>query len=1000
MRIVRGILASALLLLASPGYAQTQTAQPARPIDLSALGAPAFTTFSTRDGVPDEVIIDLQTDRDGFVWLASSQGLARYDGQHWNADDAPAIKGVLGEFFVDHAGTLWVAFRDRGLARFDGRQWHFEDFAGSSHASARALDETVDPAGHFELWAATFGAGVLLRDHGHWVPAPGNSQLPAMATCVIRTHTIGGRERIWVGTGAEGLWYREDGDWQRFRDPRFDAAQIEYLLTATHAGHEELWISTFGSGLWRLDGNGLRAWTVASGDVPSNDFYTLAQSHPPDGDRDIWAASRAGLVRVHNDRAEAFDRSYGLPSDVVRGLNVWRSPDGYDVLWLATEGGVARTIIGANPWKTASLMGARGSGVFGVIVEPDGSGGERLWVASSADGLGLYEHAQWRIFTPSNSALAQTDLRFIKHAPDELGEPALWIGMENGGLQRVREGPRFESIAVPWKLGSGQAVTDVLGREFDGRHEQWFATRASGLYRRREGKWTSFHPDGSGSDRITALAEQIDTSGRSWLWATAVGGLLRFDGTHADMIGRESGIPDDILIGITLLPDARGRQILWIGTANHGILRVDASDPRHPVVLAADLPPAPDPFVYGAQRDSTGHIYICTNNGVQKLTPTPGGYESRSFARRDGMVHDECNTNAQMIDAHDRFWTGTLGGLTVFDPAREVRDQQSKPLKLTDVRIGDTLVDGMPVRVPPSQHDLRIGFALLSWRDESASSFRTQLVGYEPVPGAWSAQNFRSFNSLPPGDYTLRVEARDYAGNASTPLQVPISILPEWWQQGWARLALAAAALAFAYVLLQWRTRRYKAQQRQLEKLVSMRTAELHDANARLVELSYKDALTGLANRRRLLETLDATPDIGYAAPATALIFVDVDHFKAYNDRHGHPAGDEALRSVAAALRACAPANALLARYGGEEFACLLPATEAARARAIAEQFRAAVEACQVPIPGTDDFNRVTISAGVAVGVIASNTDAHRLLRDADIALYQAKRDGRNCVRG
>jgi diguanylate cyclase (GGDEF)-like protein len=999
MPIVPRILASAWLLIALTGFASAQSTPSTRPLDLSDLGAPTFTTFSARDGVPESVIVDVQTDHDGFVWLSSAQGLARYDGHHWNTDDALAIKGLLGEMFTDHEGTLWVAFRDRGLAYFDGKQWHYDEGAGLAHESARAVNETVDAAGHFELWATTFGAGLLRRDDGHWVPAPGNSQLPTMVTSVTRTQAIGGHERLWVGTGTEGLWYREDGDWQRFHDPRFDATQIEYLLTARHAGHEELWISTFGAGLWRLEETGLHAWTIASGDVPSNDFYSLALTRSPEGDRDIWAASRAGLVRVHDDRAEVFDRRYGLPSNVVRGVKIWRSPDGFDVLWLATEGGVARTIIGASPWKTATLMGARSSGVFGVLVEPDGDGSERLWVASSADGLGLYEHANWRTFTPVNSSLASASLRFVKHAIDEKGAPALWLGFEDGQLQRVHDGQRFESIAVPWKPGSGQAITDILGRKFEGHHEQWFATRASGLYRRRDGVWTSFHPDGSGPQRVTALAEQIDAGGRSWLWATAIGGLMRFDGERADLVGHESGIPDDILVGITLLPDAHGRQILWVGSANHGILRVDVSEPMHPAVLANDLPPPPDPFAYGAQRDSIGRVYICTNNGVQQLTPTAQGYESHAFARRDGMVHDECNTNAQFIDAHDRFWTGTLGGLSVFDPTREVRDRQSKPLKLTDVRIGDTLVEGTPVRVPPGQHDLRIGFALLSWRDESASSFRTQLLGYEPTPGTWGAQNFRTFNALPPGDYVLNVEARDYAGNLSTPLQVAISILPEWWQQAWARLAVAAAGMVLAYLLLQWRTRRYKAQQRQLEEVVGVRTAELNDANTRLVELSYKDALTGLANRRRLLETLDAAPPAMRGAP-TALIFVDVDHFKAYNDRHGHPAGDEALRSVAAAIRSCTPPNALVARYGGEEFACLLPATDSVRARVIAEQVRAAVEACVVAVPGTGEINHVTISAGIAATAIVTEADAHRLLRDADIALYQAKRDGRNCVRG
>ena len=255
---------------------------------------------------------------------------------------------------------------------------------------------------------------------------------------------------------------------------------------------------------------------IASGNVPADDLYSLALSRSPDGDRDIWAASRVGLVRVHNDRAEVFDRRYGLPSNVVRGVKVWRSPDGFDVLWLATEGGVARTIIGASPWKTATLMGARSSGVFGVLVEPDADGGERLWVASSADGLGLYEHGNWRTFMPANSPLASASLRFVKHASDERGEPALWIGFDSGELQFTRDGQHFESVAVPWKPeqrpgdhrhARAQGSTDTTSNGSPPASQACIGWR--------DGKtWTSFHPSRIGTAACHRVcAEQIDASG-------------------------------------------------------------------------------------------------------------------------------------------------------------------------------------------------------------------------------------------------------------------------------------------------------------------------------------------------------------------------------------------------------------------------------------------------------------------------------------------------------
>ena len=985
----------AAILAIAPGFcAHSQEAARSRPLDLFDIGAPALTAFSARDGVPESAISSIQTDRDGFVWLASAKGLARYDGVHWNADP-PAVEGSLGALMLARDGTLWSAFRDLGVARYDGTAWHFENRnTGFPSDHARRLVETVDGRGKVELWAPTFDAGLLLRDGARWIPGPRSAQLPRGVLSVARTTRLGGHERLWVGTFNEGLWFREDGDWQRFREDGFDPAQVEHLVATSHAGREELWIATFGSGLWRLAEDGTRSWSMVTGELPTDELYEIAESGANSSDRAIWVASRAGLIRIHDDRAVVFDRRYGLPSNVVRSVNVWRSASGVDVLWLATENGVARSVVGANQWLTASLMGARGSGIFGILVEPDGKGEERVWIAASADGLGLYEDGHWREFSQSNRFLPEVDARLIKRAPDDNGQSALWLGQRNGFLLRVREGPSFELIATPWEQHPGQAVMDVIGRKVNGMWERWFATRQSGLYRSRGGVWTQFRPAGVvGQWRAVRLLEQIDAAGGSWLWATSNQGLARFDGEQWTLV---TGLPDSELSGLSLIPDDHGRPILWIGSGHEGIIRVDVGDPRKPAILAADLPRPPDPTAYGALRDTKGNIYICTNVGVQQLTPGAQGYVSRVFTRRDGMVNDECNTNAQFIDAHDRYWTGTLGGAAVFDPARGALDEAPKPLRLTGIRIDGNVVDtSSGLRVAPGQHDLRIDFALLSWQRETESRFRTHLLGYEDEAGPWTAQNFRDFTTLPAGDYKLRIEARDYAGNASTPIDVAIEVVPRWWQRQSATAGLVLSALLLGYGALRWRLRSLHRQRGRLADQVAERTSELHAANARLLELSYKDALTGLANRRALLEALQAATE---KRMRVALILVDVDHFKDYNDHFGHPAGDEALCCVAQAMLQCVPAETLVARYGGEEFACVLLDADLAQAIALAENIRSAVAVRDVSIPATAIINHVTISAGVFSQVVASDDDAHRLLREADNALYRAKNDGRNCV--
>ncbi len=473
--------------------------------------------------------------------------------------------------------------------------------------------------------------------------------------------------------------------------------------------------------------------------------------------------------------------------------------------------------------------------------------------------------------------------------------------------------------------------------------ERWIGTRQAGAWRWRKGAWTAFKPPGvSGQWRVTRFQQHTDTDGRNWLWASTNHGLARFDGQQWTLFGRDEGLPDAELISMSLITGAGGHPILWMGSASTGIIRIDINDPLHPAVVNDDLPAASDPTAYGGLSDAAGRIYICTNNGVQQLTPSPqspGGYQSRIFTRVDGMVHDECNTNAQFIDANDRFWTGTLGGLAVYDPQRERRDQQPKPLRITELRISGKPVAGPDIHVGTNSQAIEVDFALLSWNREGESRFRTQLIGYEDTPGEWSAQASRTFNALPPGNYQLRIEARDHAGNPSKPLEVPIIVDARWWQRTAVYLASAMALLLLAYAGTQWRTRTLQAQRRVLELRVAERTAELDAANTRLSELSYRDELTGLANRRRLLERLNAP----YTGRPTSLILIDVDKFKDYNDSLGHPAGDEALRGVARMMLQCAPADALVARYGGEEFACLLPYTDTDDALAVAERMRTAV---------------------------------------------------------
>lgn len=203
------------------------------------------------------------------------------------------------------------------------------------------------------------------------------------------------------------------------------------------------------------------------------------------------------------------------------------------------------------------------------------------------------------------------------------------------------------------------------------------------------------------------------------------------------------------------------------------------------------------------------------------------------------------------------------------------------------------------------------------------------------------------------------------------------------WKRTAVVVSLATIALCVSLLWLTW--------------LLSRELRLRHNAEQELAQLAATDALTGLANRRTLDQALrHEWFRAQRSGQPLSVLMIDADHFKAFNDRHGHQGGDDALRSLAKVISAHVrrPAD-LVARYGGEEFSVILAETDGAGAQQIAEHIRAAVE--QLPlIEGAE--SPMTVSIGISTWTTAKEISLEQLLFSADKALYQAKEGGRNRV--
>ncbi|MCI1710563.1 MAG: diguanylate cyclase [Chiayiivirga sp.] len=981
-----------------------------RPLDLTDASVPVFSVYTGKDGLSEEIWNSVGFDHRGQVWAGSASSLARFDGYQWTSADTPRLRGLVRDLAQDPDGTLWAVIEGKGLARYDGASWQARDDVSGL---LEGFSQTALQGGGFALWVGSSGQVARWRD-GAFEVAPADQDASwgrVLATEI--TDTLLGERRQWLATEHHGLLHRRvdaNGDaagaWQEASIPGLGRFPFTDLERSIQDGKEALWIVTYGSGLFRLDADGLRVWRAGLDGLPSEAIYSALASRSPQGDTQMWFASRAGLIRMRGDEMRVFDRRHGLPSDAIRGIRIQPDVDGTDVLWIATEGGVARAPLHASPWQTVSLLGSNYNGTFALLLEPDAHGSERLWVGTAKQGLGLLQGGTWRQFNRDNGAFAAEGVRGLWNLTGPDAMPWRLAGMFGGELYRIDDALRFATLPTPWPKVDEEAVVSMLSRRHDGARELWAGTQRSGVWRLRDGRWTAFTARGASSPwGVFGFAQQPGKTAQGWLWAATDQGVARFDGQQWELL-RGFGAWDAARLRHVDLHQDDGRPVLWASSVRLGVARFDVSDPRSPRLLpSAELPPPPDGTVYSALRDAAGHTYLCTNNGVQQLQrDSQGRWRDRIFRRRDGLVHDECNTNAQWIDAAGRYWAGTLGGLSVYDPALEVAPPTTRPKPFSLARIdadGRSYSDapGQALEFPAGTREIVFRYSLLAGLNESESTYRSQLLGFDPVPGEWTSERRRSFTGLPPGSYRLRLEARDYARTAATPIDVAFELAPFWWQRGsvqWlALILLAATLLALAWLY----NRRLRARQQALRKLVATRTAALHAANEELRELSYLDPLTGVANRRRLTAALDA--EIQRARDLRrplGVIVLDVDHFKRYNDEHGHIAGDVALRAVAQALSSATREQDLVARFGGEEFACLLTDADADLVSRLAERMRALVEALPPRTIGNDRHG-ITISLGTLSHVPGQADDAIALLDAADRALYRAKHEGRNRVR-
>lgn len=924
--------------------------------------------WTTRDGLPHSTVHGIGQTPDGFLWLATWEGLVRYDGHEFHLYRRADIPGLLDDgvraLNIGATGDLWAGSARGGIVRLHDGHW-------TALAPVASLVTDLLDNGDGGLWVATLHDGVVrIEASGQRTSVTVANGLPSETVNALASDARG---QVWAAT-SQGLALIEGGRVRAVGQQTLPHGPVFSLLALADgrvlAGTEHGAYVGDAQGFALLD-PGLAAYAITR----------LWR----DDDGSVWAGTNNnGLARIAGGSLEWLDIGKGLPNNRVLALR--RDREGS--LWVGTNGGLAR--VRPAPIHTYTRAdGLADDFVRTILVDRDGT----VWIGGG-QGLDHLDPGSGMITRIGFSARL-AGVSVLSLAQDTQGD--ILVGTFHDGLLRLHQGQLANTFTMDSGLPANEVRAILPAR--DGR--LWIGTKQGLVVCDGARTRTYGTRDGLAADFIQALYEDADGS----VWAGTARGAVHFVGDTMQSVdlGRS-----DAQYVYGFLPSMDG-QALWLAT-DRGLVRV----PRHggPVAVVGRSEGLPFEKIFAMTADAQGRLWLTGNEGVVGLQlaaieDVAAGrrtmVDARLYGRADGMVSAQANggsTPAAALDRDGHLWVATAQGAARLDPTVQLHQTASLPA----IAIESVQVDGREVdlklspELPPGDHRIVVRFVAPALLSASRVRYRYRLGSAAPAWVELGRSREVQLTHLDPGAFELQLQAWLPGEPARSMANLAFTIRAYWWQRPWVWGLLAALAGLVAYATFLVRLRQLRSNERHLRALVGERTAELQVQTQIAEQLARTDSLTLLANRRAIDQALEADGQGGAGRLPLCLLLLDLDNFKPINDQFGHAAGDIALGQVAAVLREQVRMPDIAARWGGDEFAVLLHDCDEAKALLVAERICAAVAAidCSNFAPGA----AITASIGMACAD-RRNSYSHpeTLVAHADQAVYRAKRDGRNRVR-
>jgi len=764
--------------------------------------------WGQQDGLPQDTIKSIVQTTDGYLWLGTDEGLARFDGFEFTVFSKPAMDlpaNSITALAASPDGSLWIGTAN-GLAQYRGKRFRTytvkdglpdNDITGlySDHGGTLWIVAGVDLCRFQDGRFTTFAPGanlpvtsvrVVREDRRHNLLVAGFDLPPAPQRPTLRVVSLMGDK---VTTLVD--------------DDRLAGDVVTTLLADSR---DNLWIGGT-LGLIERSANGrIRRFDSHSG-LPED----LVRSVVEDRDGNIWAGTNGGIARLEGDRFAV--PATGTESDVVRTLFEDREGD----LWVGGNDGLTRlrddsfTTYG----KTEGLPSDEPNTVF-----QDHTG--RIWVGFHDAGLMLFSGDSRRLFT-RRDGMPETEIFSIRETPG--GD--LLMGTR-AGLVRMH-GSTFTTLQPP-DPQLRRVVWDAL-EDSEGR--LWMATPGGLVEKSANGTRTV-----AGGGPLIVNAVVTLCRGRDGvLWAGSFGkGLWRIQGNEVRLLGRADGLSSENVRDI--FEDSDG--ILWIGTfgggldalrdgkfyrfmQNDGLLSdniVDIADDGESLWLSTTR---------GICRIAKRQLWDLAASRRQQLQPVNYGVE-------DGLRSAQCSpgypTGGGTRTADGRLWFTTSRGLAVFDPHAKRPTPLPPIVSISEMTTDGHAVDlSRPARLAPDVERIRILYTAIHLSAPEQVAYSYRLSGLESHWVSAGARRERTYNTPKHASYRFTVRAALPDGQF-TEASYAFDVLPHYYETAWFRVLSAAALMAFAWALYQLRLRQIRSRFSLVLEERARLAREIHDTLA------------------------------------------------------------------------------------------------------------------------------------------------------------------------